>query len=73
MLKGEPATEQCVVINDVGFLNNADIDGTALPPPGAPNIMMAAGGTQLEKRFEADTIGVWAVPRGLERRRRTRR
>ena len=34
MLKGEPATEQCVIIDDVNFLNNADIDGKALPPRG---------------------------------------
>ena len=27
MLKGEPATEQCIVIDGVNFLNNADIDG----------------------------------------------
>ena len=47
MLKGEAATEQCVIIDGVNFLNNADIDGKSLPPPGAPNIMMAAGGTQL--------------------------
>ena len=59
MLKGEPATEQCVIIENVNFLNNADIDGKILPPPGAPNIMMAAGGTQLDKIFEADTIDVW--------------
>jgi hypothetical protein len=59
MLKGEAATEQCVVINDVNFLNNADVDGKAVPPAGAPNIMMAAGGTQLKKIFEADTIDVW--------------
>jgi len=59
MLKGEPATEQCIVINDVGFLNNADLDGTALPPPGAPNIMLATGGTQLVKQFEAGTIDAW--------------
>jgi len=59
MLKGEPATEQCIVIHNVNFLNNADIDGKALPPAGAPNIMMAAGGTQLNKIFEADTIDVW--------------
>ena len=26
--KGEPATEQCVIIDDVNFLNNADLDGT---------------------------------------------
>ncbi len=59
MLKGEPATEQCVVLNNVGFLNNADLDGRSRPPAGAPNIMMAAGGTQLKKIFEADTIDVW--------------
>ena len=59
MLKGEPATEQCVIINDVSFLNNADLDGKNLPPAGAPNIMMAAGGTQLTKIFDANTISVW--------------
>jgi len=59
MLKGEPATEQCVIIENVNFLNNADVDGKALPPAGAPNIMMAAGGTQLNKVFEADTIDAW--------------
>ena len=59
MLKGEPATEQCLVINDVNFLNNADIDGKSLPPPGAPNVMMAAGGTQLKKIFEDNTISAW--------------
>ena len=59
MLRGEPATEQCVILNDVGFLNNADIDGTSLPPAGAPNIMMAAGGVQLRKQFESDRIDVW--------------
>jgi len=59
MLKGEPATEQCVIIDGVNFLNNADIDGKVLPPAGAPNIMMAAGGTQLKKVFEDDGIYVW--------------
>jgi hypothetical protein len=59
MLRGEPATEQCVILNDVGFLNNADIDGKTLPPAGAPNIMMAAGGVQLRKQFESDRIDVW--------------
>ena len=59
MLKGEPATEQCIVINDAGFLNNADIVGRSLPPRGAPNVMMATGGTQLKKIFEASTIDVW--------------
>jgi hypothetical protein len=59
MLKGEPASEQCVIIDGVNFLNNADVDGKSLPPPGAPNIMMAAGGTQLKKVFEDDGIFVW--------------
>jgi hypothetical protein len=59
MLKGEPASEQCTIMLNVGFLNNADIDGKAVPPPGAPNIMMAAGGTQLDKILDADTIDTW--------------
>jgi len=59
MLKGEPATEQCVIIDGVNFLNNADIDGKRLPPPGAPNVMMATGGTQLKKVVEDDGIFVW--------------
>lgn len=59
MLAGQPATEQCVIIDGVNFLNNADIDGRALPPPGAPNIMMAAGGTQLKKVTEDNAIYAW--------------
>ncbi len=59
MLKGEPAREQCVIIDGVNFLNNADIDGKGLPPPGAPNIMMAAGGTQLKNVLEDDGIFIW--------------
>jgi hypothetical protein len=59
MLKGEPAREQCVIIDGVNFLNNADIDGKGLPPPGAPNIMMATGGTQLKNVFEDDGIFAW--------------
>ena len=60
MLKGEDATEQCVIIDDVNFLNNADLDGRQLPPKGAPNIMMAAGGTQLRKVMEDDGIYAWS-------------
>jgi hypothetical protein len=59
MLKGEPATEQCVIIDGVNLLNNADLDGPGLPPAGAPNIMMAAGGTQLQNIVEDDGIYVW--------------
>jgi hypothetical protein len=59
MLRGGDATEQCVIVDDVNFLNNADVDGKQLPPPGAPNIMMAAGGTQLRKVMEDNGIYVW--------------
>jgi hypothetical protein len=59
MLRGEPASEQCVIIDGVNFLNNADLDGTALPPSGAPNIMMAAGGTQLKDVLEDDGVFAW--------------
>jgi len=61
MLAGQPATEQCIVIDGVNFLNNADIDGQKLPPPGAPNLMMAAGGTQLKNIFDDDGIYFWKV------------
>jgi hypothetical protein len=60
MLEGKDATEQCVIIDGVNFLNNADLDGKQLPPKGAPNIMMAAGGTQLKKMLEDSTISVWS-------------
>jgi hypothetical protein len=59
MLKGEDATEQGVIIDSVNFLNNADLDGKQLPPTGAPNIMMAAGGTQLKNILQDDCILVW--------------
>jgi len=61
MLAGRAAREQCFVINDVNFLNNADLDGTELPPAGAPNVMMAAGGTQLKKVFEDQAILSWRI------------
>src|ERR1039457_6888705 len=56
MLMGQPATEQCIIIDGVNFLNNADIDGQRLPPAGAPNIMLAAGGTQLKDVLDDDGI-----------------
>ena len=59
MLKGQPAAEHCVIVHDVNFLNNADVDGRNLPPAGAPNIMMAAGGRQLDNILEDDVINVW--------------
>ncbi|MFN8582761.1 MAG: hypothetical protein U0163_17520 [Gemmatimonadaceae bacterium] len=61
LLNGEDATEQCVVIDGVNFLNNVDLDGTQLPPSGAPNIILAAGGTQLKKVMEDDGIYAWTL------------
>ena len=60
MLRGEDATEQCVIIDGVNFLNNVDLDGRQLPPAGAPNIMLAAGGTQLKQVLEDDGIYAWS-------------
>jgi hypothetical protein len=59
MLKGEDASEQGFIIDDVNFLLNADLDGKEIPPAGAPSIMMAAGGAQLKKTFEDDGIYWW--------------
>lgn len=59
MLRGEPASEQCLIVENVNFLNNADLDGTALPPAGAPNPMIAAGGTQLDSVFADSVIHSW--------------
>jgi len=59
MLAGEPATEQCIVLDGVTFLNNADLDGLTLPPSGAPNVLMATGGTQLKDDFDDDGIFAW--------------
>ena len=59
MLLGEPATEQCMIVDGVNFLNNADLDGRTLPPAGAPNVVLAAGGIQLRGIFDADNIYAW--------------
>jgi len=59
MLAGQPAREQCVIIENVNFLNNADVDGTVLPPPGSPNIVLAAGGEQLSGLFASDALYAW--------------
>jgi len=61
MLAGGDARELCFVIDGVNFLNNADVDGTREPPRGAPNIMLAAGGTQLEKKMEDSVLLAWSV------------
>lgn len=59
MLKGEDAKEQHFILRDVNFLVNADLDGKQLPPPGAPNMMLATGGTQLKNILEDDGIYAW--------------
>jgi hypothetical protein len=59
MLRGEPASEQCLIIENVNFLNNADLDGRELPPAGAPNPIVAAGGTQLDSVFRDSVLLAW--------------
>lgn len=61
MLQGQPATEQCLIVDGVNFLNTADLDGTTLPPAGAPNLVMATGGTQLKYDIDDDGIYVWKM------------
>jgi len=61
MLKGEDATEQGLIIEGVNFLNNCDLDGKQLPPAGAPNIMLAAGGSQLRGNITDDGIYAWKL------------
>jgi hypothetical protein len=59
MLLGQPAAEQCMIVDSVNFLNNVDLDGQTLPPAGAPNVVLAAGGTQLRGDFDDDGIYAW--------------
>jgi hypothetical protein len=59
MLAGRPATEQCIIVENVNFFNNADIDGKTLPPKGAPNIMIAGGGRQLDTLLADSVVNVW--------------
>ncbi|MGH7669196.1 MAG: hypothetical protein ACRENQ_06840, partial [Gemmatimonadaceae bacterium] len=61
MLRGEDATEQCVIVDGANFLNIADLDGTQLPAPGTPEIVMATGGAQLKGVMEDSTISVWRM------------
>ena len=59
MLAGKPATEQCIIVENVNFFNNADIDGRKLPPKGAPNIMIAGGGRQLDSLLTDSVVNAW--------------
>jgi hypothetical protein len=60
MLAGKAANEQCVIVDSVNFFNNVDLDGTALPPRGAPNILLANGGSQLTKQFDDSVVYAWS-------------
>jgi len=60
LLAGRSATEQCVVLDGVNFLNNIDLDGTVLPPAGAPNLLLAAGGAQLQGSFGDSALYAWS-------------
>lgn len=72
MLAGEPATEQCFVVDDVNFLNTSDLDGRTPPPAGAPNVVLATGGAQLLEDFEDDAIYAWRFHVDWEDPSRTR-
>jgi len=61
MLKGRPATEQCVILEGAVFMLNSDVVGKRKPPAGAPNIMLSTGGTQLLKKFEDDGVYFYKV------------
>ena len=58
-LSAQHAVEQCMIVDGVNFLNNADLDGQVLPPAGAPNVVLATGGTQLHGDFDDDGIYAW--------------
>ncbi len=59
MLQGKPATEQCIVLDNVNFLNDADVEGEALPPPGAPNLVIANRGSRVGGDFRDSVLEVW--------------
>jgi hypothetical protein len=59
MLRGEPARELCRIVPGVNFLNTADLDGRHRPPRGAPNLVLAAGGAQLNGVTDADDLQLW--------------
>jgi hypothetical protein len=59
MLRGEPARELCRFVPNVNFLNTSDLDGQRLPPVGTPNLVLAAGGTQLRGVVESDELQLW--------------
>ena len=61
MLRGEPATEQSFILNNVNFLLSSDVEGTTPPEKGAPNILLADGGVQLHDIVEDDGLYAWSL------------
>lgn len=59
MLEGKSAQEQCVIVDGVNFMISADLDGNRLPPKGTPEIVIAAGGSQLHGVTQDDGLYVW--------------
>jgi hypothetical protein len=59
MLRGEPATEQHFILDNVNFLLNSDVEGQQLPDKGMPNILVTNGGAQLHNDFEDDGLYFW--------------
>ncbi|MCK7533863.1 MAG: hypothetical protein MZV63_23965 [Marinilabiliales bacterium] len=72
MLRGEPAAEQCVVLNNVGFLNNADVDGTARAAGGRAERHDGGRRRAAAEAVRGGPHRRLAVPRGLGRTRRRR-
>ena len=73
MLQGLDATEQCMIVPAVSFMEPADLDGYELPPAGAPELFFAAGGYQLRSDLRGRRPLRLQVPRRLRRTRRSRR
>ncbi|MGH9483018.1 MAG: hypothetical protein ACRD1L_13100, partial [Terriglobales bacterium] len=59
MLAGRDAREACAIVEGINFLNPEDLVGPNLPPAGAPNLVFAAGGTQLHDVFEDAAINYY--------------
>lgn len=59
MLRGAPARELCRIVPDVNFLNTSDLDGPRAPARGTPNLVLAAGGTQLRGIVESRELQLW--------------
>lgn len=62
MLSGQAATQQCFTLgSQFGGLLPADLDGTRLPPTGAPNYVLALGAGQNQLAFWKFHVD-WGTP-----------